>query len=148
MAPWRSGTVVHRVATLDPMDPGLEHLVAGELRPQRPRVLHARKIRLGGSGRRSCKQTRSAEQFDDRRGSLGRAPNGPLWDVDRYAVGVPAAGEPVGAGVTGGGGGGVIGSQALAGGGPAGSWMVPAVAGSRRRMTPSPLLAPTAGKAT
>jgi hypothetical protein len=40
-------------------------------------------------------------------------------DVDRYAVGVPATGEPV-AGVTGGGGGGVIGAQAVAGGGPAG----------------------------
>jgi hypothetical protein len=40
--------------------------------------------------------------------------------VDPYAVGVPAAGDPVAAGITGGGGGGVIGSQALAGGGPAG----------------------------
>ena len=44
-------------------------------------------------------------------------------DVDRYAVGVPATGEPV-AGVTGGGGGGVIGAQELAGGGPAGIWIV------------------------
>ena len=43
-----------------------------------------------------------------------------IADVDRYAVGVPTAGDPVAAGITGGGGGGVIGAQSLAGGGPAG----------------------------
>ena len=40
-----------------------------------------------------------------------------------YAGGVPAAGDPVAAGITGGGGGGVIGAQSLAGGGPAGIWI-------------------------
>jgi hypothetical protein len=69
-------------------------------------------------------------------------------NVDRYAVGVPAAGAPAAAGVTGGGGGGVIGAQALAGGGPSGIVNAYAVAGSSRKTAPSPLLAPTAGKAT
>src|SRR5215203_1217776 len=69
-------------------------------------------------------------------------------DVGRYAVGVLATGDPVTAGVTGGGGGGVIGAQVLAGGGPAGIWIALPADGSRRRMTPSPLLAPTEGTAT
>ena len=72
----------------------------------------------------------------------------PTRDIDLYAVGVPATGDPVAAGVTGGGGGGVIGAQALAGGGPACIWIGPADMASRRRMTPSPLLAPSEGKAT
>jgi len=45
------------------------------------------------------------------------APSG--TDVDRYAVGVLATGEPVAAGVNGGGGG-VIGAQSVVGGGPTG----------------------------
>src|SRR5918997_6738458 len=58
-------------------------------------------------------------------------------DVGCYAVGVPAAGDPV-AGITGGGGGGVIGAQVLAGGGPAGIWVPPPGARSTPGVTPPP----------